>query len=238
MFKAAVYLGDEKAVAEARAYIKEVDAALWSGNIVRDQKQLDPKNPVEPRAGHFPHGHFMMQINAATLLVEDGDPAGVAMGLRLIVHELEFYVNHNNRFPELKDCDMWEAVGADKLPYLEDGKILADPGHALELAGLALKFMRTASEKALLDAVQLKECKRFQSILINTLLRNFENGYQSQAGGICKSFDLVSRQANNSDMPWWNLPETMRAALLASAIAEDERGRARCLNIFAKCHMP
>ncbi len=236
MFLAAVYLGDEKAIAEARTYIKDVDAALWNGNIVRDQKQLDPKNPVEPRAGHFSHGHYMLQMNAASMLVENGDPSGIAMGFRLIGHELEFYVNHSNRLPELKDCDMWEAVGSDKLPYRENGKILSDPGHALELVGLALKFMQTANGKGLLDSAQLKECEFLQSILLKVLLRNFENGYQSSAGGICKSFDLISRQAINSDMPWWNIPETMRAALLACAIANDEKDRARCLTIFAKCH--
>ena len=40
----------------------------------------------------------------------------------------------------------------------------------------------------------------------------FELGFNPEAGGICKTYDLKSRKPVNTDMPWWSLPETIRAA--------------------------
>jgi hypothetical protein len=37
-------------------------------------------------------------------------------------------------------------------------------------------------------------------------------------------------------MPWWNLPETMRAAVRAYAVAESSLVRAQCLDAFRLCH--
>jgi len=37
-------------------------------------------------------------------------------------------------------------------------------------------------------------------------------------------------------MPWWSLPETMRAALRCYTIAADETARNYCLSVFSKCH--
>ena len=37
-------------------------------------------------------------------------------------------------------------------------------------------------------------------------------------------------------MPWWSLPETIRAALAAWRVAEDDRVRRECLAILAQAH--
>ena len=67
------------------------------------------------------------------------------------------------------------------------------------------------------------------------LQHNFACGFQPGSGGICKAFDLLSRRPINTDMPWWNLPETLRAALLCHNVAAAET-RQTCLAIFAACH--
>ena len=36
-----------------------------------------------------------------------------------------------------------------------------------------------------------------------------------------KAYDLIGRKPINDDMPWWNLPETMRAALESAGVAPD-----------------
>jgi len=36
-------------------------------------------------------------------------------------------------------------------------------------------------------------------------------------------------------MPWWNLPETMRAAIFAAAAAPSLRTRRVCLDVARKC---
>lgn len=37
-------------------------------------------------------------------------------------------------------------------------------------------------------------------------------------------------------MPWWSLPETMRAAILTWSCAADETTKNEALRIFAACH--
>ena len=37
-------------------------------------------------------------------------------------------------------------------------------------------------------------------------------------------------------MPWWSLPETMRAVLQCYDITADETVRNYCLSVFGKCH--
>lgn len=43
--------------------------------------------------------------------------------------------------------------------------------------------------------------------------------------------DLVSRRPYNDGMPWWNLPESMRAAMLAHNAAGDPAIRRACLQM-------
>ena len=66
--------------------------------------------------------------------------------------------------------------------------------------------------------------------------RNFANGYIAHPGGISKAYDLVSRRHLNTDMPWWNLPETIRSAALAWNVASNGEERARCLEILRDTH--
>lgn len=63
-----------------------------------------------------------------------------------------------------------------------------------------------------------------------------DGNLRRQSGGICKHFDLISRNALNSDMPWWSLPETMRAAIRCWEIADSDILRKKCLEIFSACH--
>jgi len=68
------------------------------------------------------------------------------------------------------------------------------------------------------------------------LLRHiFGYGFHDPPGGIRKRVDLRTKLPVNTDMPWWSLPETMRAALYTWRIATEEDDRAEALRIFAKC---
>src|SRR5690606_2521826 len=68
--------------------------------------------------------------------------------------------------------------------------------------------------------------------LHQVLVRNFANGFARK--GIVKAFDLASRTPINRDMPWWSLPETMRAAALV-ALSATPAVRAEAEAIFARC---
>src|SRR5690606_18756591 len=109
-------------------------------------------------------------------------------------------------------------VDDEARPYRMEKTILSDPGHALEFVGFALKFFDVARRSGALTAKQEDEMQQAQSTLQSILQRNFENGFNRSVGGIVKSYDLVGRRPINGDMPWWNLPETMRAAALAAEI--------------------
>jgi hypothetical protein len=237
MYAAACYLGDETAAAEARAYMDHLSEAVLANAIWRDQQPLDPKNPVVPVPGRHSHGSYMLWLLGAAALIHEGEPAaGVELGLKLLRHEFSTHVNVDTRLPEFQDGDVWEFVTDDGVPYETEGRIPSDPGHALELAGLGMKFIDAAlrsnaigrtTENELLDAIP---------ILQRVLVQNFTNGYQAEPGGICKSYDLVSRTAINTDMPWWNLPETVRAAAFCLAAAESDADKEAAWKVLANSH--
>ena len=235
MYAAACYLGDEDIRQEALRYIEAVDEAIWTGNFENDQVTLDPKNPVTPSPGKVMHGPFMIQIGTAAMLVLQGEVEGIDMGLRLIRHELDCYVNLDGRVSGFENGDMWEAVGKDGLPYLdENGAALSDPGHALEFVGLALKFTAAAKDSGLLDEKQQQDVAYFERVMSVILKQNFENGFLGK--GINKAFDLVSRKPMNTDLPWWNLPETMRAAAFCRQIVSTDDDAQMCDDVFRLCH--
>jgi hypothetical protein len=235
MYAASCCLGGEGAKKESLRYIEAVDDAIWQGRFENDQVTLDPKNPVMPAPGRIMHGCFMIHLGTAAMLVLQGNPSGVDMGLRLIRHELANYVNLRGRVSYLEEGDMWEAVGEDDLPYREtNAAVLSDPGHALEFVGLALKFTGAAKASGLLDEKQDREVADFEIVMPTILERNFRNGFLGK--GISKAFDLVSRKPMNTDLPWWNLPETMRAAVFCKKSLAGKREWSMCDEVFRQCH--
>jgi len=242
MLAAAHLLGNAGATQEALAYCRDVDEDILSGGFTTDQQPLDPKNPVRPVPGRFTHGHFMLQLASAALRLECGDGDALDLGLRLLRHELSRHANLQGCIPELREGDFWEAVDEAGQPYREStGAILSDPGHALEFVGLGLKFIgaaRACGPSAEVRA-ELDQAARHMPLILQ---RGFANGFLPGPEGICKSYDLVSRSPANDDLPWWSLPETMRAALLAAEVSDapevpdEEETRRECLRIFAASH--
>jgi len=236
MYAAACYLNDSTAKNEALDYCLQVDHAIWSQQFQNDQISLDPKNRVTTTPGHHPHGPFMIQIGTAALLVEQGEQEGIEMGLRLIQHELDYYINVDGKIPDLTAWDLWEAVDDERQPFREQGTVISDPGHALECVGLALKFTETVKTQPSLGKTYASKIQEIEQVMSQVLIQNFENGFLHKPGGICKVFDLVSQKPLNTDLPWWNLPETMRAAAYCLHIAGDTEMENRCLAILRDCH--
>jgi mannose/cellobiose epimerase-like protein (N-acyl-D-glucosamine 2-epimerase family) len=235
MFAAACALADNEARDAAARYIAAVEDAIWTGRFENDQVTLDPKNPVETVPGRRAHGPYMIQIGTAALLVLQGDARGIPMGLKLIRHELDHFVNLNGRIADFEEGDMWEATSEDGRPYRDrNGAVLSDPGHALEFVGLALKFTDAAKRSGDLGVIQGAEVSGMEDVMPGLLKQNFENGFLGK--GISKAFDLVGRKAMNTDLPWWNLPETMRAAAFCRQIASREVEWEICDEVFLKCH--
>ena len=146
-----------------------------------DQISLDPDEPHgTPARAATPHGAYMIQIGAAALLAEHRIPDSVEMGLRLIRHEMQTYVNLGGRVPRLREYDFWEAVDDDGRPFEEDGKILSDPGHVLEFIGLTLKF--TSAVKRIRAGGyrrQLAEIAGVEAHMPALLAHTFAGGFQT-----------------------------------------------------------
>lgn len=235
MYAAARWLQDAGAEAEALQYILMVDEAITTRTFRSDQISLDPKNRAEPREGYHTHGASMIQLGAWAQLAAAGVDGAVEGGLNLLDYELSTHANLHGRVSHLEDGDFWEAVDDAGQPYVEpDGVILSDPGHSLEFVGLALKFINAASPGA--SEAQQQRLQTATAPMITILRRNFGNGYLPGPQGISKAFDLVSRRHLNTDLPWWNLPETIRAAAFCLQVAADDDQRNHCLLILRDCH--
>ena len=91
-------------------------------------------------------------------------------------------------------------------------------GHGIELVGFALDYDALASDRALTEQ------------LVEILISSFNAGFSEP--GIPLSVSARTSIALNSYCPWWSLPETIRAAALASSITDDPK----ILEIWAKAH--
>lgn len=237
MYAAAQYLQDGEAIVLAKDYCLKVIEAIWEGNFRSDQQALDPKNPVTPVPGRHLHGPFMISIGTAAMLAEhERDSTSVEMGLRLIRYILQNHVNLDRRWPNLQGYDFVEFIDDHGRPYQDSGRIFSDPGHSMEFVGLTLKFTSICKQLQIASVEQQLEINKIEAVMFEILMQNFTNGFQPGPGGICKHFDLVTRTPINSDMPWWSLPETMRAALFCWQIANTPNQRQFCLSVLSKCH--
>ena len=205
---AAAYLGLKDKTAEAEQYFLRVVQDIQNRHFLTDQQSFDPKNPVAAVAGKFLQGPFMIALSGiAEAAAITGKKAWLSQGREFMEHIFQFHINLGGR-TDLQQYDFWEAVDSSGEPWNENGVILCDPGHALEFAGLSLKCLLQMRNDQDFDEFT-ERCRGFYP---DFLAHCFRQGFNAKAGGICKSFDLNARQPVNTDMPWWSLPETIRAA--------------------------
>ncbi len=236
-------LGRRDLVREAAETFGRICEDIRAGRMYSDQQPLDPRNPARPEPGRFGNGGRMIAIGAAAVFVEvAGDGGWAETGFEFVDHMLG---RHSNP-ADPSACafglpfDMWEFVDDAGRPWVKDGRLLSDPGHATEFVGLALKLVRSAEKAGRLPEKGRGRAEFYRKVLPEILKRNFENGFSSRGFGIVKSFDLISRRPINPQMPWWNLPETMRAALEVWAETDGETKEeaaliaAKSWNAFAK----
>ena len=147
------------------------------------------------------------------------------------------YINQG-QFPELEQWDFLEYLNQDKQPWQDNKKqIWCDPGHALEFIGLALKVyyaIKSCSPKHKKEIQSLE--KMANTIFLPTLIHVFDYGYQTNSHGIMKAYNLKDRNAINSDMPWWSLPETIRAVSELKSLVKESNDLDRILNTAHQAH--
>lgn len=204
---------------------------IRSGRFRFGQVALDPKNPVQAVPGRFSHGGRMIAIGGITLFYQiTGQSRYADLGREFIEHILGVHTLTDfsagdavAKHPTFKTGDLWEFVDEQAKPWhTGSGQIWSDPGHATEFVGLSLEHMRATGWQP--DAVVRS--------LWQVLDRNFDNGFSGL--GLIKAFDLAARKPINTDMPWWSLPETMRAAAHMLLMGEAAvHGRAEA--VFNQC---
>jgi len=215
---------------------RSATSVIVSGKFVSDQISFDKKNPSVPVPNRLAQGPWMISLGGYALLCElfpDSDE-WVEGGSTFLRHILEGHVIKKVAGP-LRRYDFIEWTDIEGRPWIEKGKITQDPGHALEFTGLAARFLLKAGARASLSpdfSGLLAACRKD---LPEIFLSAFNNGFRKEAGGICKTVDLVSRMPLNDDMPWWPLPEAMRAAALLLRLAPDHPRRAEIVSAAVEC---
>jgi hypothetical protein len=63
-----------------------------------------------------------------------------------------------------------------------------------------------------------------------------ELGFNKTHPGMYRAVNNRTGEPVMNNMPWWNLPEAMRAAIRAVEAASDEETRDGCLEAFRICH--
>ncbi len=195
--------------------------AIVDRSFRTDQQSFDPKNAVAYVPGKYPQGPAMISLSgiAEILAAEPENEKISAFVAPLLGRILNYHINHG-QYPQLEKFDFIENLDAEFAPYYEtNGALASDPGHALELVGLAGKLLLVLQKNHRLDA----ELKNQAAILPEVFCHVFDYGFNAHAGGIAKLYDLAARKTINSDMPWWSLPETFRAGVEMTHLYPDIR---------------
>jgi len=237
LYAAAVYRSDTAAAADARAYCYAIDQAIWADRFISNEKEVDLQTGLPPRGSRCEQGPYMIQLGTAAVLTDLGrDPAVVEMGLRLLRHQLGHFVQVAAGHPDFRPGDAWEAIEPDGSPVRTEEGVSSNPGHAIELVGLGLKFTAAARHHGLGTPKQAREIAELEAFMPTILDQQFQRGFRPDAGGICLRVDLIQRKPLSDIMPWWSLPETIRAAMESWSVSTDPAGQRRCLEILSQSH--
>lgn len=208
-------------VQSGSALFQHTVEAILDGRFVSDQQPMDPRNPVRPVPGRLSHGPAMIAIGGAgTLLQITGQTEWWDAGLKLARHIVSRHISHG-QFDGLQDGDLVEFITPEGVPYDSTGAVLCDPGHALEWVGLTARLLWIGEAVMGRTPAVLAARQELQTALLGVFRQAFHIGFNPEAGGICKLADLRTRRVVNTDMPWWSLPETLRAAALLRRLYPD-----------------
>ncbi|MEM3658576.1 MAG: hypothetical protein QXQ66_09230 [Candidatus Hadarchaeum sp.] len=106
------------------------------------------------------------------------------------------------------------------------------PGHVSEVVGFALQAIEAVEHYVVEIPVHVKKEFDFAKSLFPRLFKKaFDLGYNIKYGGMFQAVDGITREVINTQMPWWNLPETFRAAMRMNFVLNDKNEKERVLKI-------
>ena len=233
LLAAANTLGRVDQTQEAVRLFREVLLHIENETHLIDQISFDPKNVVAPQPGKRRHGPRMIAIYGCSLLADKlPSDEWLDAGARLIRHVLDRHVNHS-QWPGFEPFDFVEALDPEGNPWRDHGTVLCDPGHVLEFVGLATRLLLLLQSKARPIPADAELLARARAEFPKIFLQGHRLGLNQEVGGICKAYDLVARAPLNRDMPWWSLPETLRAGAGLLVLDPTSADRAEILQVMA-----
>ncbi len=236
LFAASLITGNKESRESATEYIWDIFDGIKKGKFATDQQSLAPGNPVDAVPGRLSQSPWMLLIGTMTLLLKNGVPETLETGIWIIRYIMDNHVNFNGKWSNLEEYDYIEYIGSDRELWISDGRVLSDPGHALEFVGLVLRFISAARSVSSSDEYLEKNLNEISSLMFPVFYRNFMNGFNRRSGGIIKLLNLIDRNPVNSHMPWWSLPETMRASLGCYDVVKGNSEREFCMEAYSLCH--
>ena len=213
LFAAGALLKDAELTETAEALLDAVFEDIEKERFVSGQVSFDPKNPAARTSpDKVPEGPRMIALGALAELI---DKSANTAKYADIAEKYITFIRENHLFTtDGTFCFCEDIHRTTRKPYVDNGHILCDPGHGLEFTGLAGKCLWKMQHKGI-KADFIARCGEFLPELFFTL---YAKGHQAAPGGIVKAVDAVSGELLNSDMPWWNLPETFRSASVLSKL--------------------
>jgi hypothetical protein len=112
-----------------------------------------------------------------------------------------------------------------------------DPGHCVELVGLGLSAIHSMETDGTgMSPARALLFERAKSLLPEILIGGVKAGFNERHEGMFKAANNRTGEIIDATMPWWNLPEAMRASLFATQATTLPDVKHECLAIYAKCH--
>ncbi len=176
-------------------------------------------------------GSRMLTLGAAALLYRR--TADASLRAKMLAIAEEFLTHVLDKHYDADSAVFSEYVDAKT----GQRKTYLDPGHATEFVGLGLSAAACLeADKPTLTPARQQLLDRVHAQMPRLLSKTVELGWNSRHPGLFKAVDTQTRQPINDDMPWWNLPETMRAAAYCYKVSSDAAQQDRCLEILSLCH--
>jgi mannose/cellobiose epimerase-like protein (N-acyl-D-glucosamine 2-epimerase family) len=195
---------DTKRIRTAKDIFEQTIKALGSNRFVTEPDDTPPDRVLE--------NPWSVALDLANEFAKQlNDPSYLDVAAELIAHLLDrYYRPDTGAFVEY--------VTPEGKPFLDENGIeTVDPGHAIEFCCFALEFSRLAE----IDGRHAALRARVNDVAPRTIRWNIANGWNSAHPGIYKTIDPRSRRPINETMPWWILPETILALLLAHERTHD-----------------
>ena len=231
LLAAGYYLGRRGWIGIGIDLLKRVLDDIEAGRFLVDVPSFHPPQNARHNPKWHPMGPRMIALGALALAYEKtGQREWLSIGERFLRHLLSMHLNRD-RFPHLQPLDFFEIVTERGRPWSEQGRILSVPGHTLELIGFGAKLLIDMRKSDEFDRISGECHDLFPTLAVHT----FERGFNRKGGGIYRSIDLIEGVPIDSNMPWWALPETMRAAAVVLALAPNTAERENLIDMFVTC---